>query len=311
MQRLVTLGGDGQDVDAVWVEGADCFDRTGCRLRYRRSRDGGRSFDPPATLAHGSAPGFTQVARRGSLVVVAWTNEETGAVLVRRSTNGGTTFARAQKLGLTAYRPFGDGRRDGAVSLAIGGGVVYVLWSRDYGTLKLRRSPDAGAAWLARQTLSSDVNDGFDADVAAGPDDALVAFNSVFDGPVTIDSTDDGQHWSSPARVQRADGDSGEGLTPVLAQIDDGTSLAAFADIAPHGSRDEIEVVETSDRGATWPRGFVAGGSPARFFNPTGLVRLDRVVVAYYRVGKHYRTNEYVQFADVLASVSHLERRRR
>ena len=136
-----SVSGRGQNVDLVW--------RLNERIRYTRSGNYGKTFGASIALSPtGVKVAFPSVARGpDGLVVAAWMQakrtpccDSFWPIFARVSTNGGNSFAPAQRVG------FGW-----QVVTAVGKGVVYVAidgaaTNGDLG-LVLRRSLDAGATW--------------------------------------------------------------------------------------------------------------------------------------------------------------------
>lgn len=94
---------------------------------YRRSLDGGTSWQPPQRLTF--APGFSQrpsLAVDGGTVHVAWFDERDGDVEVyaKRSDDGGATWGPDVRL--TTARGVSQ-----LPSLAAAGGITHVVWSDD------------------------------------------------------------------------------------------------------------------------------------------------------------------------------------
>ena len=305
---LATLGGDRQLVDAAWVEGRDCFGGSRCRLRYRRSSDGGEGFDPAMTLAGGHLGS----ARSRAAAPRSWWPGPTGRAAPcgrasarmagraspRRSRWGppASVWRSASRKGSLRSR---SGRPHGLVALVPNGHKV-----------KLRRL--SGAGWRSPQTLSNEAAwPGLS--LAAGDGDAMVAYRTrggpgLAGRPITVRS---GRRPSrSPGRRQPC-----ERRQPAAPRTFGRRRiyLVAFGECANAScSKQSLHVLWTFDMGANWPKSFVAGGSPARFLGPTGLLQEDRVILSYYRVsGRKPSIDVFVQTADELAPAAHRRAHRR
>lgn len=284
----LSLAAGGDFVDAVWVEGRNCAGN--CRLRYRRSGDGGASFGSPITLDSGNRPGLAQVARNGDIVAVAWTDWKTGYVKARVSTDGGASFGSPVTLGRTSNEPVGGDRRDGWATVAIGAdGAIHVAFFRRPDTLRLRRSLDSGDTWLGAQTMHGGAN-GFGGASLTAEGDRLVLGFSRFNGtrtwPVTRSSEDRGASWGPTVAVPTADGSRvrwGGYLVVSFAGPDH--VLALFTSCVTDTCRKtRLHGLRTEDLGHTWPDRFVAGGSAARFLYPSGIEGDGRVALTFVRV---------------------------
>ena len=92
----------GNTVDLVWMEERD--DGT-ARVLYARSTNAGQDWSAAMELSMTGRTGFPAVARANGKVVVAWTGAATGAVYVRVSTNGGSSFSPRRTIATTAFQP--------------------------------------------------------------------------------------------------------------------------------------------------------------------------------------------------------------
>jgi len=117
-------------------------------------------------------------------------------VLVRVSTDGGSTFT--------------DGPTTSAASaIAVGDGVIYVLFVAEDGTVSLTRSVDEGRSWGAPAIVAADGTDDYGVSITAEGDEAYAAFR-VSRGSnhwiQVVRTTDRGATWSSPLDVTLAAG---------------------------------------------------------------------------------------------------------
>jgi hypothetical protein len=321
----VAIAADGQMVDAVWGQGSQRV-RAGppctnpivdCRLVYARSFDAGSSFSSsvPLSRRHTTVT-LSQVARRGDIVVVGWTELKgrLGEIKVRISENGGASFGTEWKVGTTSNEPFGDRMDDGYVAVAIGGGTAYVAWFRNDHTLVLRRWHFAGDSWSPTSALSSSANGFAGVSITAGEDDALVAysrFNRRRTWPVSQATQDDGDTWTAPRAIG-----SGAAAVPwsglvVVERIANAHYLAHFTACATNACRRwQLFVRETTDRGLTWPDGYRPSTEASSFYSPSGLAKSGRVVAAYTRL-RHGESDVFVRAADHDTPSPARKRRRR
>jgi hypothetical protein len=125
----VARGGDPARLDAMLHELSRRMELASheWEIYYRRSLDGGASFEPTQRLTFAS--GFSQrpsLAVAGRTVHVAWFDERDGDVEVyaKRSDDGGVTWGPDLRLS------FARGVSQ-LPSVAVGGGVSHVVWSDD------------------------------------------------------------------------------------------------------------------------------------------------------------------------------------
>jgi len=140
-QPLVAV--NGSNIYVTWHEAAIAgqFD-----IFYRRSTDGGTTFEPFQSLSGtGQAGPPTSIAVSGANVYVVWPDTD-GEVFFRRSTDQGSTFQAIQNLSAV----------DGPVSIpsqvVANGSNVYVAWNKPAPWISpsevlFRSSPDGGTTW--------------------------------------------------------------------------------------------------------------------------------------------------------------------
>lgn len=160
--ELATFGGV---LHATWVQypaGA-----TGGEILYSRSTDRGNTWSPPINLTNtpGSIEDRPQVTAGPNGVVVGWnTNNDTGAVIVRRSGDGGVSFGPATQLadsGADSYSRITDLFTDSA------GRIHLLYFDNGYvtprlvaGQIRHRMSCDGGQTWGADTAVTSQTVDG-------------------------------------------------------------------------------------------------------------------------------------------------------
>ncbi len=149
----------GNYVHVVWRDAA------GLTVQYRRSTDGGTTWDPIQTLHSTGGTPFPRIAVSGPYVHVVW-GAEASAVTYCRSTDYGATFSAKNTIG-TGYLP----------DVAVEGQYVYVAWG-NAGDVYFRRNTSNGMliAWdfitqrFTTDGLNSDIR------VAASSQRAYVAW---------------------------------------------------------------------------------------------------------------------------------------
>ena len=131
--------------------------------------------------AGGTSPSYPRLSRNSSgVVIVTWTDDLTGWVYVRRSTDGGATFLTALHVDTTTNDPT-EGYLDAFPVIAAGTGIHYVAYYKTPSSLRVIRSTNGGATWTAPTTLASN-GSGFVPDIVASGASALVGY-SVWASP--------------------------------------------------------------------------------------------------------------------------------
>jgi hypothetical protein len=194
----------GSGVNAAWVESDDLVAGLDAIVVTRRSGDSGATWTDQVQLSPtGESAGPVQVARYGSRVAVVWTDQLTGRVYLRRSSNGGASWASRQLVATTSNRPYGGTRsslREGFPSVAVASGVLYVSYFSATRTLKVRRSVDSGATFKAAKTLATNAGSWSPSSVAARGSTLVVGYAAVTSTDtwtVLRRSTDKGASWGS------------------------------------------------------------------------------------------------------------------
>ena len=151
------------------------------RWLVRRSNDGGRTWHAHTTVATsdpaGPAPSMS-IGMTGTDAVIGWTDSDTGAVRVRRSADGGATWASARTVGTTNIKVYWY---EAAVQVVAAGGHVYVTWQPDRNGsgmatgIVMRRSDDGGASFHSRTWLTADALYYWGGTAIAASGDRLVA----------------------------------------------------------------------------------------------------------------------------------------
>lgn len=139
----------GSSVYVVWVQGRDPVGESLNQICYRRSTNGGASWEPAAQLSHSSGlygGWFPCVAASGPNVHVGWEDDRGGddVVYYRRSTdNGASWFAE--------YPIVGDPGMVN-VTLAVSGNIVHAAYSDFWNEVVFyQRSTDNGINWSPKR----------------------------------------------------------------------------------------------------------------------------------------------------------------
>ncbi len=164
-----SVASSGASIDLVWVRQAP--GSATLRLFYRRSQDGGVTWQAPKALtSSASRIADAAVARHANgQVSVVFTGYTTGKVYVRSSANGGTTFAAKKQVATTSNAEPGriiTYRSDPVVAIA--GGMTYVAYTSARDTLSVRRSANRGRTWSAPTIITRSATGSELALVAAG-----------------------------------------------------------------------------------------------------------------------------------------------
>lgn len=154
------------------------------------------------------------------------------AVMVRRSTDAGSTWER----------PVNFGRGGESLAVSALGSAVDIVWANgDPGRLMYSRSADLGATFSTPRALTQDSVGYASADVARGPH-GVVAIAYAGRGLRVMVSSDGGRHFGPPMRVTRHADNMGN---PVA--VGDGVIYVAYIDEAGL-----LKVRSSRDAGSTW-----------------------------------------------------------
>ncbi len=163
-------------------------------LIYRRSTDGGLSWDDPQILASGTVH-TPAIAVSGQDVHVVWRGASS-TICYRRSVNNGASFGSVVNLS--------TGPDDGYLpDIAVYSPMVYVIWIQSGPTydIRLARSLDDGANWQASALITSDggTTEERVPRIAAGYQRAYVAWLEIDDATVFTRyslSSNSGVNWT-------------------------------------------------------------------------------------------------------------------
>jgi hypothetical protein len=198
-----SLAISGLDLHAVWVDSRD----GSYAIYYKRSADGGLSWQPDTRLSYGSAYCFfPSVAASGSVVHVLWEDERdgNGEIYYRRSTDGGISWGLETRITNNAA-----GSWDPSVSLY--GSVVHVAWmdSRAGGGYEVyyKRSDDEGLTWGEDTRLTYATGDSRYPNISVSGSFVHIVWQDKRDVNEEIyykQSTDGGISWEEDLRLTNA-----------------------------------------------------------------------------------------------------------
>ncbi len=248
------------------------------RLVVAYSTDGGDTWQGPGTVAESNGTPFSDkpsiacARAEGTYrnrVYMSWTYFTSpfgGPIRVMTSDDHGLTWTNAHNVS-SSYGV------QGSVPAPGRDGEVYVFW-RGSGKIEFVRSTDGGASWSSPATVATidDIGNGPNyrrnsfptaaVDISGGPRDGTVyvAWADARNGDADIllsRSTDHGQHWSEPVRVNDDPvGNGRDQYFPWLAVDEKGLVHVAFLDHRddPAGNRYHVSIATSRDGGATFDR---------------------------------------------------------
>jgi hypothetical protein len=240
----------GTMVDATWVESTPTL----VRLRYRRSIDGGVTWQAPVSLTTGAVT----VAGSTPVTVVDETDVPTADVAgadapamstaARRLADAATRRAARRTADTTAGASPSYPRiaRDSTNRLV-------VTWTDDAtGQVWVRRSGDGGTTWSTAALLTTTTNHPygdafFDAfpDVAAGTGIFYIAYYATSASLRVKRSTNGGATWTTATTIAT----NGSGWLPDVAAAG---SSAVVGYAVPTSTAQYAAIRRTADKGATW-----------------------------------------------------------
>lgn len=232
-------------------------------LFVRRSADGGATWRPAERVASTTRKrglGVPALAIGGRTVLLAWTDRTDGRLLLRRSTDGGATWAAARRMA-TGSLSIECGKRvlDALPGLAVSGDRVHLAWSDApkgaclAATLRIRSSADGGRTWTDARTASTTRTYGWPELAARGK--RLLATLQRPDGSIVIvRSTDAGRTFHERRIAPLAK--HALGAADVLLPGGHAAWLV-WSDLAYDGSKvgaSRIRFAVSKDDGRTWAR---------------------------------------------------------
>ena len=261
-----------------------------------RSTDGGATWSDPATLIHDGASAFndkeaiTADPNDSHFVYAVWdrlTSNDHGAAMFARSIDGGATWRPAASI----YDPGVGNQTIGNEIVGLTDGSIADVFEEIDNTagtssslIRVIRSTDQGASWSVPVTVAqnlavgaSDPNSGDPIrsgaglpQMAAGPAGTLAVVwedgrftNGANDSIAYSASSDGGQHWSKPVRINAVPGTPA--FTPSIAILDDGTVGVTYFDFRKDPSKQGTGTLPTdywftsSSDGVHWSEQHVTG----------------------------------------------------
>ncbi len=206
-------------------------------MKLSRSTDLGQTFSAPLTVSSGSAElgiGSDIATDKGGNVYYFWPAFNSQRVLVKKSTNGGTSFGATVQVATTQASfifpvPSMDTREVfvyTAADVDLTGGAfanrIYVAWTdstaptsgtpaNNHARIQVAFSADGGATWSVRtphETADAATVDRYHPWLSVGPDGTVYVayYDTRVAGRSSVDffysrSTDGGNTWTAPARI--------------------------------------------------------------------------------------------------------------
>lgn len=270
----------GTSVDAVWLEGENILAGLDTVAMYRRSMDAGVTWSDAVALSPPQeSAGMPRIARRGSLVVATWTNEVTGKVFAKVSTDGGASWKPRVALA-TSTRKVGS-RFEAFPVVAVGTGVIYVAYYSGNHSLRIRRSTTSGTSWGSYKTLAT-TGDGWYPSLAASGSKAIVGFAATTSTDVwTVirRTTDKGANWGSA--VSLASKSSYPSFSPVVAVR--GSRWMAIYEKCTSNScvNSDVYYRASSNSASTWSSASKASVRKRKWEAPAGVDVATKTLVLF------------------------------
>jgi len=185
--RTSLAAGSSNSVHAVYVKQNSYanYDVTKPRVAYVRSLVGGTWQAPVQLSPSKGRVDYPIAAASGANVYIAYTNSNTGAVIMRRSTNSGASYGGNISLGTTT-RDDGEGLAAWPITCASGTNVAAV-WMDGTGDAKLSVSENSGTSFT-----TTTIN----ADNVGGNDEGWASCDAVGTRIGVTFNEDDGVHYA-------------------------------------------------------------------------------------------------------------------
>lgn len=213
---LPRIAKNGANVYVVWSEHIDNYSPGNYEIFFRKSTDGGETWQAKKRLTHisGISNSPVIVVDSSDNIFIIWYDNTLGLyeLFFKKSTDGGATWQSAQRL--TYYDP----KNNVEPAIAVNGANIYVTWSRENweGNKEIYfiGSFDGGATWAANKKLTSNLGYSRYPAIAVGQaneiyivwqDDARGNFEVYF-----MMSMDGGATWQNAQRLTYNSGKSYE-----------------------------------------------------------------------------------------------------
>ena len=281
-----TIDAYSSGVNAAWVESDDLFAGLDAIVVTRRSTTSGASWEPQVQLSPtNESAGPVRIARYGSLVGVVWTNQLTGNIYLRRSTNGGATWSARQLIASTTNRPYGSPRtalKEGFPTLAIASGVMYVSYFFGSRSLRIRASTNSGSSFKTALSLATNAASWTPSSLAASGSTVIVGYSaetSSDNWTVIRRSTDKGAHWGSVVSLNPSSSYWSE--APVLAVR--GTRWMAVYERCSSSTcaASYVYYRASTNSGSTWSTAQVASVRKTKWGSPADVDVATRTILLY------------------------------
>jgi hypothetical protein len=266
-------------IAAAWLEGT--------ALVYRVSNDRGQNWGAPFPISGAEAASEPCLSMQGSDVMLAWIGDGT-SVWVRRSTNGGSAWAAAQRV--DPVSPVTEAHRP---RLAQSGARRHLVWSSgttSLGTARVRAvaSSNGGIAWSNVQFVSNGGQNQANHQVACDGDFAWVLCEDERVSPRAAwitRSTDGGATWLPGLRLNTL---ATAASSPVLTT----SANRLFAAWVQNGG---LFLTTSADRGSTWATTIVELQGPqlGTVTEPVAICDANQAVFAYVVAGNLVRTSRF------------------
>jgi hypothetical protein len=268
------IAAKGDTLHVVWYDNRDGNNE----IYYKRSSDGGISWDPNLRLTNNPADSYhPSISVSGSIVHVAWCDYRDGnyEIYYKRSTDRGSSWGEDTRLTTannSSYNP----------SIAVTGLLVNIIWYdiRDGNwEIYYKRSTDGGLNWEPDMRLTYDPADSFNACVAVSGSFVHVVWDDYRDGNKEIyykQSTDGGINWGQDVRFTI---DADISRRPCVA------TSGSIVHVVWFDSRDgdnEIYYKRSTNGGANWETDMRLTNSFGDSFDPSIAVSGSAVHVVWY-----------------------------
>lgn len=165
-------------------------------IYYRRSTDGGSSWDPEKELVDVSyEPWYSDIATSGQLVHVTWDSDTYKDIWYMRGTSNGDTWEPEIRISST------PATKSNWPQISANENYVHIVWKEDFGgsgEIYYARSDTYGVYWYPPERLTSNYIDDILPRIASGNGYVHVVW---FDGSNDVKyrrSTDNGATWEQP-----------------------------------------------------------------------------------------------------------------